>query len=303
MGLPAARLTDMHVCPMVTGIVPHVGGPVVGPGWPTVLIQGLPAARMTDFLTCVGPPDVIAKGSSGVFIGGLPAARMLDSCAHGGLIVMGCFTVLIGEMGGGGGGGAAGGINDPAVRLAMAQAMVHSGGSGDAADAALVAAELAKMPGPMLLAMMQNGTRVVACRGSVTDYRSDLAGVQPRGWPPGSTWDTVPGAFMPDTNEVVIGTRGHGTPAGAHVPATGDGHGSANLVVHESSHAYDHDTGASASDDFNAARTADQGSLPAYETQPGSAGQEESFAESHARHVEGSDGGTPNLQNYWNTHP
>jgi uncharacterized Zn-binding protein involved in type VI secretion len=95
MGLPAARLTDMHVCPMVTGVVPHVGGPISGPGCPTVLIQSLPAARVSDMLTCVGPPDIIAKGSAGVLIGGLPAARISDTCAHGGVIVLGCFTVLI----------------------------------------------------------------------------------------------------------------------------------------------------------------------------------------------------------------
>lgn len=301
MGQPAARLTDMHVCPMVTGVVPHVGGPIVGPGCPTVLIQGMPAARISDMAVCAGPPDVIVKGSIGVLIGGLPAARIGDTCAHGGAIITGCFTVLIGDSGAGALGGL-GGLELPAVRLAMAQAMVQVGGSGDAADAALVSAQLAKMPGYMLLTMTQHGTRVIACRGSVTDYRSDLRGVHPRGWPPGATWDTVPGANMGDTNEVVIATTGHGTPAGAHVPATGEGHGSANLVVHEASHGYDHDTGASGSADFNAARTADSGSLSAYESQPGSAGQEESFAESNARHAEGQDAGTPNLQSYWNTH-
>ncbi len=99
MGKPAARLTDMHVCPMVTGVVPHVGGPIIGPGCPTVLIQGLPAARLGDMLTCVGPPDTIIMGSTGVLIGGQPAARIADPCAHGGMIVLGCFTVLIGEAG------------------------------------------------------------------------------------------------------------------------------------------------------------------------------------------------------------
>jgi uncharacterized Zn-binding protein involved in type VI secretion len=92
---PAARLTDMHVCPMFTGPVPHVGGPVVAPGAPTVLIGMLPAARMTDMCVCVGPPDVIVMGSPKVLIGGLPAARMGDSTAHGGVIVLGCFTVII----------------------------------------------------------------------------------------------------------------------------------------------------------------------------------------------------------------
>ena len=96
MGMPAARLTDMHVCPMVTGIVPHVGGPITGPGCPTVLIGGMPAARVGDMLVCVGPPDVIALGSFTVLIGGQPAARLGDMTAHGGAIVVGCPTVLIG---------------------------------------------------------------------------------------------------------------------------------------------------------------------------------------------------------------
>ena len=93
---PAARLTDMHVCPMVTGIVPHVGGPIVAPGCPTVLIGFLPAARVTDMAVCVGPPDMIAMGSTSVMIGFLPAARIGDITAHGGTIVLGEFTVIIG---------------------------------------------------------------------------------------------------------------------------------------------------------------------------------------------------------------
>jgi uncharacterized Zn-binding protein involved in type VI secretion len=96
MGKPAARITDMHVCPMVTVLVPHVGGPVTGPGVPTVLIGGLPAAVMGDLCTCAGPPDTIVLGSSTVMIGGKPAARLGDSTAHGGAIVLGEFTVLIG---------------------------------------------------------------------------------------------------------------------------------------------------------------------------------------------------------------
>jgi len=96
---PAARATDMHVCPMVTGIVPHVGGPILPPCEPTVLIGMLPAARITDMLTCVGPPDIIVMGSPTVLIGGLMAARIGDPTAHGGVIVLGCFTVIIGEVG------------------------------------------------------------------------------------------------------------------------------------------------------------------------------------------------------------
>ncbi|MCB0550966.1 MAG: PAAR domain-containing protein [Phaeodactylibacter sp.] len=93
---PAARITDMHTCPMVTGIVPHVGGPILPPGSPTVLINDLPAARVTDMCTCVGPPDTIAQGSATVLIGGLPAARMGDLTAHGGTIVLGSPNVMIG---------------------------------------------------------------------------------------------------------------------------------------------------------------------------------------------------------------
>jgi uncharacterized Zn-binding protein involved in type VI secretion len=94
--MPAARLTDMHVCPMVTGVVPHVGGPISAPGAPTVLIAGLPAARVGDMCVCVGPPDTIAMGSMKVLIGGMPAARLGDLTAHGGTIVVGAPTVLIG---------------------------------------------------------------------------------------------------------------------------------------------------------------------------------------------------------------
>lgn len=85
----------MHVCPMVTGTVPHVGGPAL-PGAPTVLIGGMPALRLGDMLTCTGPPDSVVKGSGTVMIGGKPAARLGDSTAHGGSIILGCSTVMIG---------------------------------------------------------------------------------------------------------------------------------------------------------------------------------------------------------------
>lgn len=93
---PAARVGDMHVCPMVTGLVPHVGGPIAPPGVPTVLIGGMPAATMGNMAICVGPPDSIVLGSATVMIGGAPAARMGDTTAHGGTIVIGLPTVLIG---------------------------------------------------------------------------------------------------------------------------------------------------------------------------------------------------------------
>ena len=96
MSQPAARVSDMHACPMTTGPVPHVGGPILPPGMPTVLIGGLPAANVGSMATCTGPPDTIVKGSATVLIGGKPAARMGDSTAHGGTIVAGLPTVLIG---------------------------------------------------------------------------------------------------------------------------------------------------------------------------------------------------------------
>lgn len=92
---PAARLLDFHVCPMLTGPVPHVGGPVIAVGV-TCLTQMFPQAVATDKAICVGPPDVIAMGSTTVMVGGKPAARMGDQCAHGGKIMLGCFTVMIG---------------------------------------------------------------------------------------------------------------------------------------------------------------------------------------------------------------
>jgi uncharacterized Zn-binding protein involved in type VI secretion len=93
----AARVGDNHTCPQVNpGPVPHVGGPVLPPGCATVLIGGMPAARVGDLLVCTGPPDTIAAGSGTVMIGGMPAARQGDSTAHGGVIVMGCATVIIG---------------------------------------------------------------------------------------------------------------------------------------------------------------------------------------------------------------
>jgi len=98
MGQPAARINDMHTCPMVTGLVPHVGGPIIM-GSPTVITAGMPQARVTDQAMCAGGPDVIAKGSATVMVNGLPAARIGDLTVHGGVIVTGCPTVLIGDLG------------------------------------------------------------------------------------------------------------------------------------------------------------------------------------------------------------
>lgn len=94
--LPAARLGDMHTCALWTGVVPHVGGPVIPPCAPTVLIGSMPAARIGDPCVCAGGPDAIATGSATVLISGMPAARLSDLTVHGGVIVVGCPTVLIG---------------------------------------------------------------------------------------------------------------------------------------------------------------------------------------------------------------
>jgi uncharacterized Zn-binding protein involved in type VI secretion len=92
----AARITDMHVCPMITGVVPHVGGPLMPPGSVNVLIGGLPAATLGDILVCAGGPDSVISGSATVLINNKPAARLGDSTVHGGVIVAGCANVLIG---------------------------------------------------------------------------------------------------------------------------------------------------------------------------------------------------------------
>jgi uncharacterized Zn-binding protein involved in type VI secretion len=118
----AARLLDMHTCPLLDGLKPHVGGPITGPGVPTVLIGGMPAAVVGDVLACAGPPDAIANGSLTVMIGGRPAARQTDLTAHGGLIAAGCPTVMIGDAAGGGGGGSATGAGgDSSITAVAAQ--------------------------------------------------------------------------------------------------------------------------------------------------------------------------------------
>lgn len=142
MGQPAARVGDMHVCPLVNGLVPHVGGPILPAGIPTVLIQGVPAATTGTMCTCAGPPDVIAMGSAAVLIGGMPAARMGDITSHGGSIVLGCFTVLIGDAGSGGGSGGAGGGGIPkGVGAMQAKKMANQEALKKAAKEGLDAAE------------------------------------------------------------------------------------------------------------------------------------------------------------------
>lgn len=221
---PAARVTDMHVCPMVTpGVppIPHVGGPILPPGVPTVLIGFLPAATVTNMATCVGPPDIIAKGSTGVFINFLPAARMGDTCAHGGAIVLGEPTVMIGEIGapspgaGGAGGIVAGlvaaGVVNPNNPASVSAALSTAGTKGAAPDGPPAFVPLTQPELQLVAAMcQQNGTydpvvtgsNMDACGGPVTEKTFEPGDViemwvrdngQPGSWslPPGTDPETV----------------------------------------------------------------------------------------------------------------
>jgi hypothetical protein len=278
-GMPAWRTTvDQHACPAVSiSGADGVGSVLMGS--PTVLINNQMACRQLD----------IVMEKPGLAMGPVNP------------IILGCPTVIIGEVGGPPG--------SAAWQLRLALSLIDIKGTADARDAQLVAQELAKFPPYVLQILRGQGTRIVVCRGSVTEYRTDLRGVHPRGWPPGATWDTVPGLNFAGRNEVVIATVGHGTPAGAHVPATGEGHGSSNLVLHESAHAVDLDgTGAHRSGGaaFNAARTGDAATLGPYESQAGTAGQEETYAESAARYYGGDttdSANHPNLNQYWVSGP
>lgn len=198
-----------------------------------------------------------------------------------------------------------GAADDIEQRRAVARRLVRPGGSGTQEDVDAVVAELEKMPLAELQQMERNGTKVVACRGSVTDHRTDLHGVQPRGWPPGKTWDDVPGAFVPDRNEVVIATRA-GANGQREIPPTGSSHGSASLVLHEAGHAMDHVGGEVSQNDaaFRAAYDADQAAMPEYLRQPGEAGRSEAYAESHALYLQDPAECRrryPNLARYWDT--
>ncbi len=283
------------------GVSTGVAGPPIGPtGKAPVRGLGKSVAPVYTSTVCDGSKGAIhapgpahfVTGVKGVNVYGVPILRTQDpniqtSCAA--TLRSPSRSVIIG-----------GEAESPASTMAGARGLMKIGGHGTLSDADIVAKELSKMPHAYLGEMKKNGTKVVACRGSVTDYATDLKGVHPRGWADGDTWDTVPGANMGGRNEVVIATRGHDTPAGAHVPATGDGHGSANLVTHESLHSIDN--GRSGSGDFNGARDKDVNNLPAYERQDGSAGKEESYAESGARHFENKDRSTPALRDYWTRH-
>lgn len=165
---------------------------------------------------------------------------------------------------------------------------IRAGGSADQRDVDLVAAKLSQLPAAITDDLRRRGIGVVACRDSVTDYRRDMAGVHPRNWPEGVTWDSVPGCYLPDERNVAIATIGDG--ADRRVPSSGEKHGSFDLVVHEVMHADDylaegqHDqTRRSANAAFVTARNGDvaSGSMAAdaYEAK----NIEEAYAESAAR--------------------
>jgi hypothetical protein len=184
----------------------------------------------------------------------------------------------------------------------LARSLTRPGGSGNASDAALVVNHLATFTVQILNRLITDRTTVVACRGSVTDHLRQLQGILPRGWPPGSTWDTVPGTFFPDTNEVVLAVVGHGTRLGPHVPAKGEGHGSEDVVLHETAHGFDMGGGQpflSTDRDFITARNRDFTLISDYEKQPSPAGEQETFAESAARFFTRRDGNMANLHDFW----
>jgi uncharacterized Zn-binding protein involved in type VI secretion len=174
----------MHTCPMVTGIVPHVGGPILPPGCPTVLIGFLPAARATDLATCVGPPDSIAMGSPTVLIGNLMAARIGDPTVHGGVIVLGCMTVMIGIPGMGSPGAPGGGAGAPG-----------SGSSSGAAGAAaaVAVAEAVTNAVNTLICAAEEATALIGIGPACTSLSSAAAPAPPASKPPTPAPAPTPG--------------------------------------------------------------------------------------------------------------
>jgi hypothetical protein len=191
---------------------------------------------------------------------------------------------------------------DPAVaHRAAAAALVDIGGTADETDRQLVITAMLRIPLPGLQALAAANKRVVVCRGSVTEIRTDLRGVRPRGWREGQTWDTVPGLNDPTNNRVIIATRN-----GA-IPATGEGHNASDLVLHEVGHAIDDSVGGGSNEQaFQDARTADLAALGPYFRQAGTAGLRETYAESFARFYanDPADAATyPHLHAYWAADP
>lgn len=199
-------------------------------------------------------------------------------------------------------------FGDVAERNAIAARItIGRGANTNEADIAAVRAEVAKLPLDQLRDLQRAGINVVACRDNVPDAVPSLAGVQPRGWAPGRTWNDVPGAYMPSTKEVIVATRAGGA-SGREVPPLGHGHGSVSLVAHEVGHAVDaaRNYPSKNNAEFQAAYQRDLGGgqLLPYYTQAGEAGASEAYAESLAIYMSGDPNGDgarrfPALMGYW----
>lgn len=294
-GKGVARLTDKATCPKHQGVFAIVGGCD-----PTTIVDHQPVALHGAILEC--GCQVLAMQQIRVLMDSGAARGPAAAAAAAGALFFGTgpapAVASPPNPGGTGQPQSQASRTDPGVTDAEPMPPVTAAGSANEEDVALVKAELAKIPAEHRQQMAANDVEVVVVRGSVTDYYTELQGVRPRGWPPGKTWDDVPGMCRGKT--VVIATRGHGTPAGAYVPTTGDGHGSYNLVLHESGHALRKITGDSP--EFVSARTADMGALSAYQTQAGEAGLDETYAESFANAFGGNPAYArthPNLYDFW----
>ena len=183
-----------------------------------------------------------------------------------------------------------------AAKLALALSLTVTRGTANKADQLVVAVELSRLPASELQALEKAGYKIVVVRNSIVEAYPELATKRPRGWPRGKTWADSPGIHDGGRKEVAIATRG------GQVPATGNGHNSVNLVIHETAHALDVVHGGSKKKGFKAARTADLAKLSKYEKQAGRGGLEESYAEGMARYYGGTAADrakTPNLSNYF----
>ncbi|MFE5410138.1 hypothetical protein [Microbacterium sp. NPDC056569] len=269
------------------------------------LEQGIEAEAATERDAQRDAPVVQRWDWGGAAVGGLIGAGI---GALGGAILGGPVGAGVGALVGGVLGGILGGLflrptQDPQRALQRAaESIAEIGGTADEADRSAVVAEMIKIPLPALEALKRKGTKVVVCRNSVTEIRTDLRGVRPRHWSPGKSWDTVPGLNDPARNRVIIATRN------GRVPPTGDGHGAANLVLHEVGHAIGDavTTGGVTDPRFVAARDADKARLDNYEGDANPAGVRETYAESFARFYSNDPDDAqayPRLHAYWASNP
>ena len=276
--------------------------------------QAVQRMLQTDAAATADPLEELTPAQAGMLqrwdwggaaVGGLIGAGV--GAIAGGLIG-GPLGAGIGALAGGLIGGVIGGLVfrptvDPQVALRRAaESITEIGGTADEADRQAVVTEMIKIPLPALEALKRKGVKVVVCRNSVTEIREDLRGVRPRSWPEGKTWDTVPGLNDPANKRVIIATRN------GQVPPTGDGHGAANLVLHEVGHAIGDAVATGGVDDarFIAARDADKARLDDYEGDANPAGVRETYAESFARFHSNdpNDAATyPHLHAYWASNP